>query len=76
MENMSNKYFFHGKNKEDNSMLSDMEQKVLDKTSQRNIIRAKIKALNYRLVVCTSDKEHDEIEEEIALLKADLKKLQ
>ena len=57
-------------------MLSDMEHKVLNVTSQRNIIRAKIKALNYRLIVCTSDKEHDEIEEEISLLKADLKKLQ
>lgn len=57
-------------------MLNDMETKVLNKTSQRNIIRAKIKALNHRLIVCTSDKEHDEIEEEISLLKADLKKLQ
>lgn len=59
-----------------NLMLSDMETKVLNKTSQRNIIRAQIKALNHRLIVCTSDKEHAEIEEEIALLEADLKKLQ
>ena len=50
-------------------MLSDMETKVLNKTSQRNIIRAQIKALNHRLIV-------SEIEEEIALLEADLKKLQ
>lgn len=57
-------------------MLSNMETKVLNKTSQRNIIRAQIKALNHRLIVCTSDKEHAEIEEEIALLEADLKKLQ
>ena len=57
-------------------LLTDKETKVLSKTSQRNVIRAKIKALNYRLIVCTSDKEHDEIKEEIALLKADLKKLQ
>lgn len=57
-------------------LLTDKETKVLGKTSQRNVIRAKIKALNYRLIVCTSDKEHDEIEEEIALLKSDLKKLQ
>ena len=57
-------------------MLSDMETKVLNKTSQRNIIRAQSKALNHRLIVCTSDKEHAEIEEEIALLEADLKKLQ
>ncbi len=62
--------------KEINVMLSDMETKVLNKTSQRNIIRAQIKALNHRLIVCTSDKEHAEIEEEIALLEADLKKLQ
>ena len=62
--------------KEINLMLSDMETKVLNKTSQRNIIRAQIKALNHRLIVCTSDKEHAEIEEEIALLEADLKKLQ
>ena len=59
-----------------NLMLSDMETKVLNKTSQRNIIRAQIKALNHRLIVCTSDKEHAEIEEEISLLEADLKKLQ
>lgn len=57
-------------------MLSEMETKVLNKTSERNIIRSKIKALNHRLITCTSDEEHVEIEEEIALLKLDLKKLQ
>lgn len=57
-------------------MLSDMETKVLNKTSQRNIIRAQIKALNHRLIVCTSDEEHTRIEEEIALLESDLKRLQ
>ena len=57
-------------------MLSDMEHKVLNVTSQRNIIRAKIKALNHRLIVCTSDEEHTRIEEEIALLESDMKRLQ
>lgn len=57
-------------------LLTDRETKVLDKTSQRNVIRAKINALNFRLIVCTSDKEREEIEEEISLLKEDLRKLQ
>lgn len=57
-------------------MLSDMEHKVLDVTSQRNIIRAKIKALNFQLIACTSDEEHNRIEEEIAMLKSDLRRLQ
>lgn len=49
-------------------LLSDMETKVLDETNQRNVIRAKIKALNFRLLTCLDD-ERDEIEAEIARLR-------
>ncbi len=48
-------------------MLSIKENKVLNETNQRNVIRAKIKALNFRLLTCVDD-ERQEIEEEIARL--------
>ena len=53
-------------------MLSIKENKVLSETNQRNVIRAKIKALNFRLLTCL-DNERDEIESEIARLEFMLK---
>jgi len=52
-------------------MLSIKENKVLKETNRRNVIRAKIKALNFRLLTCLDD-ERDEIEEEIARLRFQL----
>ena len=52
-------------------MLSIKENKVLNEINQRNVIRAKIKALNFRLLTCMDD-ERDEIEEEIARLRFQL----
>lgn len=52
-------------------MLSIKENKVLKETNQRNVIRAKIKALNFRLLTCLDD-ERQEIEEEIARLRFQL----
>ena len=56
-------------------MLSIKENKVLNETNQRNVIRAKIKALEFRLLTCFDD-ERQGIEEEIVRLRYDLKKLQ
>lgn len=56
------------------SMLSIEENKVLKETNQRNVIRAKIKALNFRLLTCLDD-ERDEIESEIARLQFKLDSL-
>lgn len=53
------------------SMLDIKEKKVLSETNQRNVIRARIKALNFRLLTCLDD-ERQEIEEEIARLKFQL----
>lgn len=50
------------------------EFKVFNETNQRNIIRAKIKALNFRLLTCLDD-ERQEIEEELACLRVELDKL-
>lgn len=50
------------------------EFKVFNETNQRNIIRAKIKALNFRLLTCLDD-ERQEIEEELACLRGELDKL-
>lgn len=55
-------------------MLSIEENKVLKETNQRNVIRAKIKALNFRLLTCLDD-ERDEIESEIARLQFQLDSL-
>ncbi len=52
-------------------MLDIKEKKVLSETNQRNVIRARIKALNFRLLTCLDD-ERQEIEEEIARLKFQL----
>ena len=52
-------------------MLDIKEKKVLSETNQRNVIRAKIKALNFRLLTCLDD-ERQEIEEEIARLRLQL----
>ena len=52
-------------------MLDIKEKKVLSETNQRNVIRARIKALNFRLLTCMDD-ERQEIEEEIARLKFQL----
>lgn len=52
-------------------MLSIKENKVLNEVNQRNVIRAKIKALNFRLLTCM-DNERDEIESEIARLRFQL----
>ena len=49
-------------------MLDIKEKKVLSETNQRNVIRARIKALNFRLLTCMDD-ERQEIEEEIARLR-------
>ena len=51
--------------------LSDKEQRVLNETTERNIIRSKIKALDFRLLTCLND-ERDEIEEEISRLRLEL----
>ena len=51
------------------------EKKVLNETNQRNVVRAKIKALNFRLLTCLED-ERDEIEAEIARLRFQLDQLQ
>ena len=56
-------------------MLSIKEKKVLNETNEKNIIRSKIKALEFRLLTCLDD-ERQSIEEEIVHLKYDLKKLQ
>ena len=53
------------------SMLDIKEKKVLSETNQRNVIRARIKALNFRLLTCMDD-ERQEIEEEIARLRFQL----
>lgn len=53
-------------------MLSIKENKVLKEVNQRNVIRAKIKALNFRILTCTDKKERQEIEEEIAHLRFQL----
>ncbi len=53
-------------------MLDIKEKKVLSETNQRNVIRARIKALNFRLLTCMDD-ERQEIEEEIARLRFQLK---
>lgn len=50
------------------------ELKVFNETNQRNIIRAKIKALNFRLLTCLDD-ERQEIEEELACLRVELDNL-
>lgn len=55
-------------------MLTIKENKVLKETNQRNVIRAKIRALNFRLLACV-DEERDEIEEEIARLRFQLDSL-
>ncbi len=55
-------------------MLSIKENKVLKETNQRNVLRAKIKALNFRLLTCV-DSERDEIEAEIARLRFQLDSL-
>ena len=55
-------------------MLSIKENKVLKETNQRNVLSAKIKALNFRLLTCLDD-ERDEIEEEIARLQFKLDSL-
>lgn len=52
-------------------MLDIKEKKVLSETNQRNVIRARIKALNFRLLTCMDD-ERPEIEEEIARLRFQL----
>ncbi len=52
-------------------MLDIKEKKVLSETNQRNVIRAMIKALNFRLLTCLDD-ERQEIEEEIARLRLQL----
>lgn len=52
-------------------MLDIKEKKVLSETNQRNVIRARIKALNLRLLTCMDD-ERQEIEEEIARLRFQL----
>ncbi len=52
-------------------MLDIKEKKVLSETNQRNVIRARIKALNFRLLTCMDD-ERQEIEEEIARLRLQL----
>lgn len=52
-------------------MLDIKEKKVLSETNQRNVIRARIKALNFRLLTCMDD-ERQEIEEEIARLRFQL----
>ena len=52
-------------------MLDIKEKKVLSETNQRNVIRARIKALNFRLLTCLDD-ERQEIEEEIARLRFQL----
>ena len=52
-------------------MLDIKEKKVLNETNQRNVIRARIKALNFRLLTCLDD-ERQEIEEEIARLRFQL----
>ena len=52
-------------------MLDIKEKKVLNETNQRNVIRARIKALNFRLLTCMDD-ERQEIEEEIARLRLQL----
>ena len=56
-------------------MLPIEEKKVLNETNQRNVLRAKIKALNFRLLTCVDD-ERDDIEEEIARLQFQLSQLQ
>ncbi|WP_296852429.1 hypothetical protein [uncultured Methanobrevibacter sp.] len=43
----------------------------MSETNQRNVIRARIKALNFRLLTCMDD-ERQEIEEEIARLRLQL----
>lgn len=55
-------------------MLPLKEKKVLDDTNQRNVLRAKIKALDFRLLTCLDD-ERDEIEAEIARLRFQLDSL-
>lgn len=54
-------------------MLSIKEKKVLNETTERNVIRSKIKALEFRLLTCLDDERHG-IEEEIVRLRYDLKK--
>lgn len=54
--------------------LHNREERVFKETNQRNIIRAKIKALNFRLLTCLDD-ERQEIEEELACLRVELDKL-
>lgn len=53
-------------------MLSIKENKVLKEANQRNVIRAKIKALNFRLLTCVDEKKRVEIEDEIARLRFQL----
>jgi len=55
-------------------MLSSEEQRVLEDTRQRNIIRAKMRALRFRLLTCMDD-ERQEIEEKLAVLRLELKKI-
>lgn len=54
--------------------MTPKEFKVFNEINQRNIIRAKIKALNFRLLTCLDD-ECQEIEEELACLRVELDKL-
>lgn len=54
--------------------MTPKEFKVINEINQRNIIRAKIKALNFRLLTCLDD-ERQEIEEELACLRFELDKL-
>lgn len=44
------------------------EFKVFNEINQRNIIRGKIKALSFRLLICLDD-ERQEIEEELVCLR-------
>ena len=52
-------------------MLSIKENKVLKETNRRNVIRAKMRALDFRLLTCV-EKERQEIEEELARLRFEL----
>ena len=53
-------------------MLSIKENKVLKETNRRNVIRAKMRALDFRLLTCVDEKERQEIEEELARLRLQL----